>query len=80
MVSEFSFRQAEPQPNNVEFRVWARPEAIDQSEFAKRVGPRFLAFYEQFFGVKYPLPKQDLLAIPDFKIGAMENWGIITFR
>ena len=41
---------------------------------------KFVSFYEQYFGIKYPLPKLDLIAIPDFAAGAMENWGAITFR
>ncbi|MEM0149552.1 MAG: M1 family metallopeptidase [Candidatus Micrarchaeaceae archaeon] len=41
---------------------------------------RFIAFYQKYFGIEYPLPKVDLLAIPDFAAGAMENWGAITFR
>ena len=45
-------------------------------EYAKK----FIEFYEKYFGIKYPMPKLDLLAIPDFAAGAMENWGAITFR
>jgi tricorn protease interacting factor F2/3 len=45
-------------------------------EYAKK----FVKFYEDYFEIKYPLPKLDLLAIPDFAAGAMENWGAITFR
>ncbi|MCL5099915.1 MAG: M1 family metallopeptidase [Candidatus Marsarchaeota archaeon] len=40
----------------------------------------FIAFYERYFRIRYPLPKVDLIAIPDFSAGAMENWGAITFR
>ena len=36
--------------------------------------------YEEEFGLEYPLPKLDLIAIPDFVTGAMEQWGLITYR
>ena len=43
-------------------------------------GRKALQFCEQYYRIPYPLPKMDLLAIPDFAFGAMENWGAVTFR
>lgn len=52
---------------------------IQQVEYAKFVGPKVLRFFEKTFKVKYPLPKMDMIAIPDFSAGAMENWGNYQF-
>ena len=80
VVSDFVYRTSEPLPNGVEFRIWSREEAKDQTEWASEIGPRILAYYEDYFNVSFPLPKQDMIAIPDFSAGAMENWGLITYR
>ncbi|XP_022215178.2 aminopeptidase N [Drosophila obscura] len=66
--------------NSPLFRTWARPNAIDQCDYAAEFGPKVLQYYEQFFGIKFPLPKIDQIAIPDFSAGAMENWGLVTYR
>lgn len=51
-----------------------------RGRFALGLAKRLLAEYERYFGIRYPLPKLDLIAVPDFAAGAMENWGAITFR
>lgn len=61
-------------------RVFTTPGKKKQARFALEFGARALEFYQTYFGIKYPLPGLDLLAIPDFMSGAMENWGAITFR
>ncbi|XP_071098659.1 endoplasmic reticulum aminopeptidase 1-like isoform X1 [Haliotis cracherodii] len=66
--------------DGVKVSVYAPSELISQADFALDGAVSVLEYYNSFFGVKYPLPKQDLIAIPDFAAGAMENWGLITYR
>ncbi len=51
-----------------------------KGRFSLDICKKLLKAYEDYFGIKYPLPKLDLIAVPDFASGAMENWGAITFR
>lgn len=57
---------------------------LDQSlnllKFPNEVAVKALEYYEDLFGLPYPLPKLDQVAIPDFEAGAMENWGLVTYR
>ncbi|XP_065076994.1 aminopeptidase N-like [Ochlerotatus camptorhynchus] len=62
------------------YAVWTRSDAISSARYALDVGPKILKYLEQFFDIKYPLPKMDMIALPDFSAGAMENWGLITYR
>ncbi|XP_075213531.1 aminopeptidase N-like isoform X4 [Lycorma delicatula] len=80
MISEMEHKDTDKADGNVKFRIWARKDAIDQVEFVKKLGPKILSFYEKYFDIKFPLPKQDLVALPDLIHGAMENWGLVTFR
>ncbi|HUG36237.1 MAG TPA: M1 family metallopeptidase, partial [Candidatus Limnocylindrales bacterium] len=61
-------------------RVWCVPDKLPLTRFALDVGTFTLDFFERYYGVAYPGDKLDLLAIPDFAAGAMENLGAITFR
>jgi len=80
MVSELVDVPSKTLDDNVEFRIWARPNFKNQTKYAGEIGPQVLAFYEDYFNISFPLPKQDMAAIPDFAAGAMENWGLITYR
>lgn len=80
VVSDFANRSSDPGLSKIPFRVWAREDAIAQAEYARNIGPRILEFFESYFKIDFPLPKQDMIALPDFSAGAMENWGLITFR
>ncbi|XP_050080101.1 aminopeptidase N-like [Anopheles maculipalpis] len=80
-VNDFEYREATTtEPGDVVFKIWARRDAIDQVDYARDIGPRVTRFYEDYFHQKFPLPKIDMIAIPDFASGAMENWGLITYR
>ena len=67
--------------SGVEVNVWATPAQNENTlDFALDIATRSIDFYDEYFGVKYPLPKSDHVALPDFSSGAMENWGLITYR
>lgn len=70
---------------NTSFRVPIRvyapdSEDIEHGRFSLDLAAKTLAFYEKTFGIDFPLPKMDQVAIPDFSAGAMENWGLVTYR
>ncbi|CAH1790157.1 unnamed protein product [Owenia fusiformis] len=66
--------------SGTKFRVWSRKEAVNQTRYALGTGIAILEYFEDYFDVDFPLPKQDMIAVPDFAAGAMENWGLIIYR
>ena len=60
--------------------VWTTRGKEEQGRFALDTSVRMLSFFNDYFGIPYPLDKLDHIAIPDFAAGAMENWGAITYR
>lgn len=64
----------------IPIRVYAHADEVEWGRFALDVATRCLAFYEKYFEIGYPLPKLDMVAIPSFAMGAMENWGLVTYR
>ncbi|XP_069384059.1 aminopeptidase N-like isoform X2 [Paralichthys olivaceus] len=80
IVSEFTF--INNTVDDVSIRIFARKPAIDAGQGAyalSKTGP-ILKFFEKYYNSSYPLPKSDQIALPDFNAGAMENWGLITYR
>lgn len=76
------FDKIERTENKVQIRIWARKKAIEEGQgaYALNITGPILSFYEKYYQLPYPLPKSDQIALPDFSAGAMENWGLITYR
>jgi aminopeptidase N len=76
-VGEFDIQVDQEDPR---VRTVTLPGQQAHAAYGLEFGRRALAFSEAYYGIDYPLTKMDLIAIPDFAFGAMENWGAITFR
>lgn len=61
-------------------RVYSTPGLANQGKFSLDLAAHTLEFFSKTFDIPYPLPKMDMVAIPDFAAGAMENWGLVTYR
>lgn len=61
-------------------RIWTVPEKQHLTAFGQEIAVASLKFFEDYYGIPYPGDKLDLVAIPDFASGAMENFGVVTFR
>lgn len=66
--------------DGIPIRSCSTPDKLALTPFALHAAEHFLHYYNQYFGVKYAMPKLDMIGIPDFEAGAMENWGCITYR
>ena len=74
------FEEIKDKLGNIDIIVATVPGKIGKGKFALEVAKKVIEFYENYFGIKYQLPKLHLIAVPEFAFGAMENWGAITFR
>ncbi len=79
VFGELKYKQAKTK-DGVIVRTYATPDNVELTKFALEIAVKCLDFYNEYFGIDYPLEKCDLIALPDFASGAMENWGCITFR
>ncbi|KAK4388721.1 Aminopeptidase M1 [Sesamum angolense] len=67
-------------PDGIIVRVYCQVGKASQGKFALDVAVKTLGLYKDYFAVPYSLPKLDMIAIPDFAAGAMENYGLVTYR
>ncbi|KAJ8315379.1 hypothetical protein KUTeg_007529 [Tegillarca granosa] len=65
---------------NITPTSYSRAEYLQTTNFSLDIGVRLLDEFEDYFGIRYPMPKLDSIALPDFAAAAMENWGLITYR
>lgn len=67
-----------------QYDVWCRESALPTAEYAHEVGPKLLEELDKLTEIQYysmqNVEKMDQVAIPDFSAGAMENWGLVTYR
>nr|XP_054751959.1 aminopeptidase N-like [Lytechinus pictus] len=65
--------------NGIRLRTWSRPDAIDTTDFALESASSLITYFENYFGLPYQISKMDMIAIPDYGHGGMENWGLVTY-
>jgi len=75
-----NFEYIEGEADGIPIRVYSTPGKKEMGKFALETAEHVLSYYDKYFNVKYPYGKLDLVGIPDFSAGAMENAGCITFR
>lgn len=73
-------RYVENTSYNVPIKVWATPGSEHLGQYSADIAAKTLKFFDSKFDIPYPLPKMDMVAIHDFSAGAMENFGLITYR
>ncbi len=78
LVGDFQCTTGES--DGVPIRGCATPDKVEMAKYAVQAAEFVLHYYDTYFGIKYPMPKLDMIAIPDFEAGAMENFGAITYR
>lgn len=79
VVGEYDYVEGKSE-DGVIVRVFTPIGKKEQGLFALEVATKVLPYYKSYFNIAYPLPKMDLIAISDFSAGAMENWGLVTYR
>ncbi|KAL2817221.1 peptidase family M1-domain-containing protein [Aspergillus cavernicola] len=83
-VGDFDYVEAmterKYQGKSIPVRVYTTKGLKEQARFALECAHRTVDYFSEVFEIEYPLPKADLLAVHEFAMGAMENWGLVTYR
>jgi len=79
VVGEYEYVEGESE-EGIKVRVYTPLGKKEQGKFALDTSVKAITYYKDFYGISYPLKKYDCIAIADFAMGAMENWGLVTFR
>jgi len=79
VIAELEYLEAKTS-RDLPVRVYTTPGKKEHGQFALETAIDTLKYFEQWFGIPYALPKLDMVAMPDFAAGAMENWGLVTYR
>lgn len=80
IVGELNYIESEYKFRDVPIRVYTTPGYETDAKYSCELAAKALEYYETQFDIPYPLPKMDMVGIHDFSAGAMENWGLITYR
>lgn len=78
VISDFT--QKSVTVNNFIHRISAKPSSIGDVDFALDTSIKLLNILSKYLDTEFPLTKMDQIAVPDFHSGAMENWGLVTYR
>ncbi|HET7439961.1 MAG TPA: M1 family metallopeptidase [Terriglobales bacterium] len=74
------FEYVEGSAEGVPIRVYGPPGSKPYSSYALEIGEQCIKYFDEYFGIKYPFEKLDMIGLPDFAAGAMENTALITYR
>ncbi|KAG7696028.1 hypothetical protein KL951_003553 [Ogataea haglerorum] len=80
IVGDLKYVESEYKFRDIPVRVYTTPGYEKEGQYSAELAAKALEYYEKVFDIPYPLPKMDMVGIHDFSAGAMENWGLVTYR
>ncbi|GMM29148.1 metallo-aminopeptidase [Martiniozyma asiatica (nom. inval.)] len=80
IVGELKYIESDYKFRDIPVRVYTTPGFEANGKYSCELAAKSLEYYEKVFDIEYPLPKMDMVGIHDFSAGAMENWGLVTYR